>query len=363
MKPYLVCVLAGALGLAANAAEGDRAEKKPRWFGFQIPALARVRASFSGQSTGNPGTVGTATDPYQDRFYDDGYLRVNSLGNPTVGGLSDTFPRTSFYRYDNASQAVAPNNGLGIPGSVTFNSVNFSQGGSFGDGQAHHAIPGIEFFVRKELKAQKRWHLSAEAAVSWSHFSWVQRGSVPTTLNVTQDTYNTGTVDATGRAGVEGVFDPTLVPFPQWIGSTPTRTTLNVAGTLGGSRKLTLDAFQVRIGPSLGYRLTPRLSVDALAGLTLGIGFSRFNFSDTLTPAAGSGVSTVSLNGNDRDTHTWYGLYSALRATYDLTEKWQGLIEVRHLWMDSLFHAGSARSAQIFFTDGFTLSIGAAREF
>jgi hypothetical protein len=59
----------------------------------------------------------------------------------------------------------------------------------------------------------------------------------------------------------------------------------------------------------------------------------------------------------------WFGLYSALRLTYRLSERWDVLVEGRHLWTEKQAHEASGRVFSLDLSDGVAVSVGAAYRF
>jgi hypothetical protein len=59
----------------------------------------------------------------------------------------------------------------------------------------------------------------------------------------------------------------------------------------------------------------------------------------------------------------WFGLYSALRLTYRLSERWDVLVEGRHIWTDAQTHTASGRVFRLDLSEGVGVSVGVACRF
>ena len=96
-------LLAGAcaLPLTATAQNLNDPVVSRHHFGASLPVWLNAQAKFTTTRATNPGPAGGGA---AERFYDDGYNRVDSTGNAPVflGGP----PSTSFFGYANDAQVV-----------------------------------------------------------------------------------------------------------------------------------------------------------------------------------------------------------------------------------------------------------------
>jgi hypothetical protein len=358
-KVSLFVVGACALQVSAQAQNLDERAAARHHFGFGVPTWIRARAGFTATRATNPGPAPTApvptlTDGRVDRFYDDGYNRVNSAGNPVLGGE----PRTSFYGFQDGAQ-LQPTAGAGTV-SVAMHSIVLN-GGDYTHKFDNQPFPGLEAFYRYDWKAGDRWLVSWELAAAYHFFHWERNGAPNSTVDLITDTFALGGVDFTGEAIP---FDGTLAPVigrPS-IGSTPTRTQSTVAASVAGRRQLDLHALQFRLAPSLSWEPSRNWQVGVQAGLALGFGVSQLRFAERITVASPA-TPVLSQNGRSSATHVWADLFTSVRVNRRLGERWDAHVEVRHLLTDSIRHNGPTRSGEISLSEGVGVSTGVSYRF
>ncbi len=367
----------------ASAATNDPAKldlesfrnKDPRSLRHSIGASAPIwvgtRATMRGFNRGAYGTItgNPAADARQDRYYDDGYNRVNSLGNPDLAltGPADSFPRTTFFGFSNNSQfSPAGGPSPGNPGTLSLHSVE-SIGGAYGDFGSNEIQPGAEIFYRYRAILKEKWSLDFEVGASYLSLDWKQKGNLTGTAGILEDRYNTGTVDprvdvnAGGILPYNGPFEP--APGAPWIGSTPSRQPTSYQDVLvSGERKLSLESFMVRLGPALDYQLASSLRIGVQVGATLGYARTTMTYSDQFNFQLAS-LPAQTLSGRVEKDSFVVGLFSSLRLSYDLSEKWDVFAEGRHLWIDKIQLADARRSAEIQISEGVGFTLGFSRHF
>ncbi len=366
LKSYL-CLLSALL--AATGAPAQERSKSRHQFGVQIPVWFNAKASFSARAATNPGPDDGS--PTTDRFYDDGYNRVDSTGNAVSPAppANYSFPRTSFFGYASDAQASSipgvtpatdPDPAL-TGGTLALHSVAIN-GGQYTRPFSQTALPGIEFFYRYDWLEKRKWSVDLEAGVSYQHADWEQSGSVGATANVLTDIYGLGgVVLPTGTAPFSGLFANTIPGAPV-IGSTPTRTEATVPATVTGQRNLQLDTVHLRLGPALEWRFAERWRAHALAGVAFGWSHSSFDFTDSITTTDPT-VPTLNQAGSGSGSHLWIGAYTAVRLERQLSEKWEAHAEVRRIWQESYRQDAGIRSARIDSAKGLGVVIGVSRSF
>lgn len=353
-------LIAGACLLHAGAqAQGleERAVSRHH-FGFGTPVWLKARAGFTATRATNPGAApsapATLADGRVDRFYDDGYNRVNSAGNPVLGGE----PRTSFYGFQSGVQLL-PTAGSGTV-SLALHSVALN-GGDYTRKFDNQPFPGLETFYRYDWKAGKTWSVSWEMAAAYHFFHWERNGAPNSTVDLITDSFALSGVDF---SGIPTPFDGSFTPvfgLPN-VGSTPTRTQATVAAAVAGRRKLDFHAVQFRLAPVLNWEPSPKWQFGLQSGLAVGFGFSQLSFAEQITVADPT-TPVISQSGRSVDAHAWAGLFSAVRASRQLNEHWNVWLDVRHVLTEPLRHTGSTRSAELDLSSGFGLSVGASCSF
>lgn len=331
----------------ATVATGQEAARPgPHHWGLGLPTWMNAKARFSATRATDPGAIGTADDGRVNRYYDDGFNRVNAAGNPAL--IPGGGPLTTFFGYQNDSQV----NNVAGAGTLSLHSLQV-QGGDYNRGYNNRPLPGIEAFYRYDWKSGSNWSVDWELAAGYQNFHWKESGS-STTVNLITDTFNLNGVTLAPGAAPFAAVDPP-VPGSPAIDSTPARTVSNVAASVAGYREVEMHAIQARLAPTLSWRPSQRWSLGLQGGLALGVGFSRLSFDEDITVAA-AGVPVISQQGRSSAEHFWGGLFSAFRVGCRLNEKWTANADIRHLWARKLNHTGAQRSAEISLSEGFGVS-------
>jgi len=355
--------------LLVCGAQGQERSQSRHQFGVQVPVWFNAKANFSARRATNPGP--NDGNPATDRFYDDGFNRVDSTGNAVSPAppANYSFPRTSFFGYTSDAQATSipgvtpatdPDPGL-TGGTLALHSVAIN-GGEYTRPFSQQPLPGIEFFYRYDWLEKKKWSVDLEAGVSYQHADWEQAGAVGATADVLTDIFGLGgVVLPAGTAPFSGLFANTIPGAPV-IGSTPTRTETTVPATVTGQRNLRVDTLHLRLGPALEWRFAQRWRAHALAGAAFGWSHSRFDFTDSVTVADPT-VPTVSQTGSGSGGHTWVGVYTAVRLERQLFKKWEAHAEIRRIWQESFHQGAGVRSARIDSAKGLGAVIGLSRRF
>ncbi len=339
----------------ARAQELEARAASRHHFGVGTPTWINARAKFTATRATNPGAApgapATLADGRVDRFYDDGYNRVNSAGNPVLLGE----PRTTFFGYQSDAQVA---NAVGA-GTLSLHSVQLN-GGDYTRSQANQPFPGLEAFYRYDWKAGRNWSVSWEMAAAYNFFHWEQNGAPNSTVDLITDAFGLGGVVLPPGAPYDGPFTP--VPFAPLVGSTPTRTQGTVAAAVAGRRRLDFHAIQVRLAPVLNWEPSPQWQIGLQAGLAVGFGVSQLSFAEQITVADPS-VPVISQTGRSADAHAWAGLFSALRVSRRLAENWDAHVEMRHVLADTLRHQGPTRAAELDLSAGLGVSVGVGYRF
>ena len=359
MKP-LTLLLTGACALPTLAAAQGLNEPvaSRHHFGAGIPVWLKARGTILATRSTNPGPAPTApvptlADGRVNRFYDDGFNAVNSVGNPALGPGGT--PITSFFGYQDNTTQVGPG---GVGPTLSLHSVQLN-GGDYAKSLDNQPFPGLEFFYRYDWKAGQKWSLSWELAAAYHWFNWEQRGAANSTANVLTDTYALNGV-ALPATTYPGAFVPT--PFTPLIGSTPTRTEATVGAAVTGKRQLQMHALMLRVAPALNWEPTPDWQIGVQAGLALGVGYSQLSYAEQTTVAVAT-APVISQSGRTTDAHFWAGLFSALRVNRRLSEHWDAHVEVRHVLTDTLQHNAPTRSGEIRLSDGLGVGAGVSYRF
>ena len=361
------CALVPALAQEATD-KNDRhsfGAQVPFWFGAGL-TISGTPDLRSGGITGN-----ADVDARQDRYYADGFNRVNSVGNPTIAttAQSELFPRTTFFGFNSNSQVTPPvfdPNG-NTHGHLSLHDVALVGGDYTSTLKNEQPSPGLELFYRYRWKDRPKWTLDLEAGISWLNLEWEQSGTLGAVAGVYEDRYSTGTVDprifpeSGGTLPYAGPFEPT--GGTPWIGSTPDRQAYYTApATVQTDRELTLNALVIRLGPGLAWKPAERWQIGLLAGLAVGHSHAEYHFHDVIQVDNPS-VPVLTQSGEGEFSDTWVGLYSAARLTHHLSQHWDVLVELRHIWTGDQTHVEDGRVFDLNLSEGFGASLGAIYRF
>ncbi|MEN9576120.1 MAG: hypothetical protein RL514_3975 [Verrucomicrobiota bacterium] len=349
-------LLLGALALPTVASAQNLAEPVVgrHHFGASLPVWLNAHAKFTSTRATNPGP---GTGSASERFYDDGYSRVDSTGNAPAGAGLNNFPRTSFFGY---ASDVQVNNVVGA-GTLDLHSAQLNGGDYTRNLENKPQFPGLELFYRYDWKAGDKWRVSWELGAAYNYFKWEQNGAPNATVNLITDVFQLGGVTIfPGSAPYSGPF--TGLPGSPVIGSTPTRTEVTAPAAVTGTRKLELHALQFRVGPALDWVPNDQWTVGIQGGLALGVGWSQLGFAEQLTVTAAN-LAPINQSGRTSDVHSWAGWFSAVKVGRKLSEHWDAHVEVRHTWMEALQHNGAIRSGEMNLSDGVGLGAGVSYRF
>ena len=285
---------------------------------------------------------GPATGGDVDRFYDDGYNRVDISGNS--GGL------TWFWGYNNAAGQLPGNDTL-VMHSTTVRPI---------DGKTHDDDPqhGFELTWDRELGRGKngKWAWGVEGAFGWTDIEIRDHRPLSGGTSVLTDAFNLN-----GVTPQPGGYSGTYQGPGTLIDSTPTRTiTSDPSGaTVRGTRDFDGDLFSFRAGPYLDIPLDDRWTISLSAGFAAGVIEGEYKFNQTVT------TETTSLrqSGSGHNTDVLFGGYLSGSIHCKLTEHWGAFVNGQYLGLAGTYEV-VARGQKIqldltrtaFFSAGVTYS-------
>ncbi|HXP61230.1 MAG TPA: hypothetical protein VN829_12105 [Dongiaceae bacterium] len=264
-----VIAVAGVIAaVAPSALAQDDNQSDWNHFGLDFRMGFNMRAKFTtGSGSSLPAPPPPSAGSAVNRKYNDGFVNVDSSHN--AGG------QTWNWGYQSASQ---------VSGDTL---LMHATAGSSGASETRNDDPNFGFevtFVRDlGHETWGRWGLKAAFGYTDMQF----RSSDPLSGNgqVITDTYQLHGIKPP-VAPYSGSFNgPGAV-----IGSLPTRSIAAGATTITGSRSLDASLYDFRLGPTIALDIIKNLSVEASAGLALGVVDSTFTFSET-APNASSGTT------------------------------------------------------------------------
>jgi hypothetical protein len=280
-----------------------------------------------------------------DRFYDDGFNRVDASGNLGDGSATGLPSRTGYFGFSSDSQVDLR------AGTLALHQLRVAPG-DYGAARNSRRPPGIDLAVRLSLAredAKRDWGL--ELGVDWQKLRQTSGAPASANLRLLTDTYQLGGV-VPQRAPYAGRFAP--LPGDQRIGDVPARTITTVGGTLDGQRSFTSRITMVHLGPwiqLLGQNREPwhrdaqRWSVDARAALALLSQKGEIKLSEQLRTSSLTPAAAVTASGSrSRDD---LALLLGLRARRLLNERWSLGATIDYLGGSKFTVPGGARFARI----------------
>ncbi len=299
---------------------------------LNVSAKFKNLGSFPPQSNPGPSIGGGV-----DRFYDDGFNRVDASGNS--GGL------TSFWGYQHARQ---------VPGNdtIVMNSSSVTSGTTSAE-ESQDPQHGFEITCDIPVGRSGRWQWGLEGAFGISD------------LTFRDDRILSGNVARISDAFVLNGITPPVPPYAgpyngpgSLIGDSPTRTTVSIPGgaMITGQRKLDAVLYELRLGPYFEVPLSKRLSFSLSGGAAVARVESAFEFSDTAAMADIG--TTLSVSGRDSDGEFLFGGFVGAKLSVAVTEHLNILTGVQYQYLPDFLQSANNREAgldlgkSIFFTAG-----------
>ncbi len=298
--------------------------------GFNVEAnyknLGKVR---------NPGTgggPGPATGGQVDRFYDDGYNRVDVSGN------NDNL--TWFWGYKNASQVQG--NTLVMHST----SARPASPDDFTDDPQH----GFELTYNREIghigKSKSTWGF--EGGFGWMNIDIKDDRRLFGGTRTIADAFDLGQVNPNvapqsseypGHAGTfEGPVPGQPGEFPI-IGSFPDRTiTFDRNGSvITGGRQFEGNLFSFRVGPYVDIPIAEKWTISFSVGAVAAVVDGEFEF-DYLTTFAGTSTRQT---GSSSNTEVLFGGYASASIRYAITERWGVFVSGQYMGLADCYTASA----------------------
>lgn len=307
LRMRLVCcsLLAAALANVASAA-------RPRWHFEAGPSTwLGVELNYGASAAADPSTAART-----DRFYDDGFNRVDASGNLGDGTGGALASRTGFFGFNTDNQVNLQ------AGTLALHRLQAAEGVYFRKLDPSHR-PGIDVNLRLSLAAPamtRDW--GVELGGDFVRFQRTSNAPVSADIRLLTDTYALGGV-VPQRAPYTGRFSP--LPGDQRIGDTPTRTITTAPGSVSGTRSFSARTTLVRLGGwfevlpgGSGASELERWSVLAHAGPALLRTRASFNLDEQVQ--AGGVTATTRVTASGARSKTDWGAFAGLKARRSLGE-------------------------------------------
>lgn len=358
-------LLAPALPLfAADDAVGVKLEQPPKQtknrFGMSYRMGFNVEANFKNiGKVRNPGAgrgPGPATGGQVDRFYDDGYNRVDVSGN--------TDNLTWFWGYKNHPSQVQGD-------TLVMHST--SARGANPDGFTDDPQHSFELTYNREIgnigKSKSTWGF--EGGFGWMNIDIKDDRRLFGGTRTISDAFDLGGVNPNvppqsseypGHAGTfEGPVPGQPGEFPL-IGSVPNRTiTFNRNGSvITGPRVFEGNLFSFRVGPYVDIPIAEKWTISLSAGAVAAVVDGEFEF-DHVTTVGGTSTRQT---GDGSNTEVLFGGYASASLRYAINERWGVFVSGQYLGLADCYTA-SARGQEIEldFTKTAFVSVGVSFSF
>ena len=301
--------------------------------GMNIKADFKLNGNFAVTGS-NPGQTGVGG---VNHFYDDGYVRVDDIGN--AQGY------TSYWGYNNASQFDGAN-------TLTFHSANSYTTTGDASVSADPQI-GVDLAYGGHLYRMGSAFLGWEFGFGWLPISIKDDSQLTSAVSRTVHQFNTaGIVLPTapyngGSSGIGNTIRDTATALPDDVlpGGVP----------VTGSRELDVTLYNFRLGPTAHWELHPKFALAVSGGAAMGIIKGDLKYNETLNiPGGGSANSSGSFS----DTQLTYGGYLNAKLMYHAVENGDYYIAVQYMPLGSVNFSGGGREAKLNMSGGLYLSAG-----
>lgn len=314
----------------------------PNQFRFNARFMLNAEADFKTlpstlppQSNPGPETGGT-----QDRFYDDGYVRVDSTGN--LGGT------TGFWGYQAPGQVDATADTLAMHSTLT--SLNPDVTGVSDD-------PGYggELSYSRQLGVFGGAGWGIEAGLGYVYLRLEDNSSLNAPVTTLTDIYSLGGI-LPPPAPYSGSFN-TADPR---IGSTPIRSAVTNLALTTGERVLDSDIYTARLGPYFDIPMGSGLNLRIGGGAAMALVRSEFSIRET-TVLGGSTSATFS--GHDLEEDFLFGVYAMGLLSYPVSSHWDVFAGAQWSALEDFDQQTGGREAQLELRDLISVDVGMAWSF
>lgn len=313
-----------------------------RWHLEAGPSLwLNTRVTFGAHASADP-----AAGPKTDRFYDDGFNRVDASGNLGDGSFGPLASRTGYFGFNNDSQVDLR------AGTLALRRVRLA-GGDYLSATPVTAQPAWHAALRVSLHrgapVGRDW--GVELGVDTVKLHAASSEALPAALRVLTDTYALGGV-VPQRAPYSGRF--TSIPGDQRIGDIPARSVSTGAGTLAGSRDFVARSTALQLGPWLEFgqaRTQPaatereRWFLRLRGGVALLATRASFRTAEQVQAPGLTGAAPVSASAERRRSD--WGAFAGLTLRRSFNPRVAAFAGVEALWGSRMTIAQADRYARL----------------
>ena len=314
-----------------------------------------MRGSFSGLGSFPAQTAaGATTATGGDRFYDDGFNRVDA------SAIADG--KTWFWSYSNASQAG------GGPGTetISMNSSTALSDAAVNDVDSDIA-PGVEMNYHYKIKDTSKGHWGFVGGLGYS-FVNVDDATVALGTEVKR----TDTFAAAGSGPPAAPFTGTSAgPHPRIDNAPTTSVTAAIAGgsSVGGLREIDANILDFRLGPYADFDLGKGVTLSLSAG---GLGAfidSEFSVNETTTitgigPVLQPGVSaTQTTTASSSESGFVFGGFAGLEFGVQISPRTSVFAGAEYRYLEDFDQTLGARRATLHLDRALNANLGLSFSF
>jgi len=315
----------------------NAADRVARWR-VNVKAGFNIGASFSGLGSFPAQTVVGAAAGAGDRFYDDGFNRVDA------SGIADG--NTWFWAYSDPGQ-------VRVAGAAPFIDMNSST--VLSDG----TVSGINSDVAPGLEINHQWEMSRDIKGAWGFLGGIGYTRVNTedssTVTATESR-RTDSFDATGAVIPVAPFTGTSAgPHPR-IDNAPTTSVIALFAdgvTVGGLREIDANVVDFRLGPYWNVRVSDVAHLELSGGFLGAVVISEFSVNESTTvlgmsPTLQPGVLATQVSSESAsDTGVLAGAFLGLNLQYQLMESTSLMFGAQYQYLPEFNQSLGARRATL----------------
>jgi hypothetical protein len=341
MAPARVGAAAWVAFLLTGATALAQSEYDPMWTkNFRVGAISgfNIKGDFKvgGQFPVAGANPGTGAGGGQDRFFDDGYVRVDATGN--AEGY------TSYWGYESASQYDSGSQQLLMHSTTSYT----GQGGGSGD---NDFSIGAELAYGGVIKHWGRSRLGWELGFGWLPFEVSDSSSFDALVNRDTYSFDTGGIIMPGapyNGGPSGL-GPTIRDAATLVDSDQTTEQVQAL------QSLDVDLFLFRLGPTYFYDVSPYIGIMVSAGPAAALVSQTYNYNDTIVFDNGT---TASNRGSFSDSEFVYGGYLSVMGTVHVEAGGDLYLGLHYMPLSDSSISQSGREGSLDFSGQFLISAG-----
>lgn len=309
-----------------------------------VSALHGVTSKFS-----NLGVAGFVSNPgssiggAEERFYDDGFNRVDISGN--AGDLTSYWGYSDSGQYDGSS--------IGLSSLATTGRAEAKEDEDF--------IPGVEVGLDYPLGGAldvewiDEWGMSL--LFQWHRIDIDSSSAVASGTMLVEDSYSTN-----GAVPPAGPYAGSFTGPGFLLGSVPDRSISSIpgGGLVEGKRSIDADLFGLNLGPYARVRLNDCFTLNLSAGAILAYMNSDYQYKSSSSIA---GDVTGSISGRDNDEDFLWGAYARVGGEYRISQFSNLYFDIGYRKTEDFEQEVNGSRAEVEFDSVVTVSAGFSRKF